>query len=258
VRGLLFAEKLGGAVVAGASGALGAACARRLAAEGAAVVVGYRSNREAAEEVARAIRGSGGVADPLSLDLAEPDEVSRALDEAEARFGGIHTVVYAAGPDVPMLHLSRIEPAALRAQLEGDAVAFANLLHAAVPHLRKTRGALVALTTAGTSRVMVRDALSAAPKAAVEALVRQTAVEEGRYGVRANSVGVGMTRDGMAARLIESGGFDQHALDVITDSIPLRRFGTADEVAHAVCFLASDLAGFTTGQILNVDGGFSV
>jgi NAD(P)-dependent dehydrogenase (short-subunit alcohol dehydrogenase family) len=249
----MFADKTGVAVVAGASGAIGAACARRLAAEGAAVAAGYRSNREAAEEVVRSIRASGHIADLLALDLADAAEVSRALD----RFDAIHTVVYAAGPEVPMLHLSRIEPAALRAQLDGDVVAFANLLHAALPHLRKTRGALVAVTTAATSRVMVRDALSAAPKAAVEALVRQAAVEEGRYGVRTNCVGVGMTRDGMAARLIESGGFDQRALEVITESIPLRRFGTAGEVANAVCFLASDLAGFTTGQVLNVDGGFS-
>ena len=103
----------------------------------------------------------------------------------------------------------------------------------------------------------MRDGLSAVPKAAVELLVRGLAVEEGRFGVRANCVGPGMLEDGMAATLIESGDLDDAALDAARANIPLRSFGTARDIAEAVCFLASDRAAFITGQTLNVDGGFS-
>jgi len=104
----------------------------------------------------------------------------------------------------------------------------------------------------------VRDGLSTVPKAAVEAAVRGLAAEEGRFGVRANTVGPGMLTDGMARRLMASGDLDERALDAARASIPMRSFGTAADIAEAVCFLASDRAGYISGQHLAVDGGYTV
>jgi len=88
--------------------------------------------------------------------------------------------------------------------------------------------------------------------------VRALCAEEGRFGIRANSVGPGMLTDGMAERLMISGDLDEAALAVTRAHIPLRTFGTAMDIAEAVCFLASDRAKFISGQHLCVDGGYSV
>ena len=76
--------------------------------------------------------------------------------------------------------------------------------------------------------------------------------------MRVNCVGPGMLTDGMAERLISSGDLDERALEVTRGKIPLRRFGTATDIAESVAFLASDRAGFISGQKLDVDGGYGV
>lgn len=249
-----FSHRPGAALVVGATGGIGAAVARLLRARGAAVALTYRRNAAAARSLAESL----GSAATWSLDLTDPQACADTVAAAEERFGGLHTVVYAAGPHVPMRYLSQITPAEFREQLEQDALGFFHLVHAVLPSLRRSRGSLVAVTTAATHRYPARDGLSAGPKGAVEALVRGLAAEEGKYGVRANCVGPGMLTDGMASRLISSGDLDQRALDAARANIPLRTFGTADDVAEAVCFLASDRAKFITGQHLAVDGGYTV
>ena len=94
------------------------------------------------------------------------------IDQAVADLRGLHTVVHAAGPHVPMVHLSRVDPDAMADQLSADAAGFFAVAHAALPALRASAGSLVAVTTAATTRFPIRDGLSSAPKAAVEAMVR--------------------------------------------------------------------------------------
>ena len=134
---------------------------------------------------------------------------------------------------------------------------FFNTVQAVLPFIRVSKGSIVAVTTAATDRYPIRDGLSASPKAAVEMLIRGLAAEEGKYGVRANAVGPGMLSEGMAEELIARGEYSQQDLDIATRNIPLSRFGNASDIAEAVCFLASERANYISGQILNVDGGYT-
>ncbi|MCW2765654.1 MAG: hypothetical protein JWO11_1613, partial [Nocardioides sp.] len=243
-----FSEYSGAALVVGGSGGLGLPIARMLASRGSHVAVTYRSHPEAGEFAAAAAREWGVRASSYELDLASAEQAASVVTSVVSQFGGLHTLVYAAGPHVPMTHLSQVRPAAMAEQLAADAAGFFAVVHPALPHLRESQGSIVAVTTAATARFPVRDGLSSAPKAAVEAMVRGLAAEEGRFGIRVNAVGPGMLTDGMAARLISSGELSEEALAAARRNIPLRRFGTAHDIAEAVCFLASDRAGFISGQ----------
>jgi NAD(P)-dependent dehydrogenase (short-subunit alcohol dehydrogenase family) len=253
-----FGTSTGAAVVTGGSGGLGSAIARMLTERGSDLAITYRQNEDAARIVVDDAEALGRRARAWQLDLVDAEATSDTVAQIAEHFGGIHTLVHAAGPHVRQVHLSRVDPADFRRQVEEEVVAFFNLVQPSLRFLRETQGSIVAVTTAGTRRYPVRDGLSVGPKGAVEAIVRGVAAEEGRYGVRVNSVGPGMLTDGMAARLIASGDLDDATLEITVRNIALRRFGEAIDVAEAVCFLASSRARFITGQHLPVDGGYTI
>ena len=248
----------GTALITGGSGGLGRAIALLLAERGSHVVITYRANSDAAEAVVTTCRAAGVDASAHQLDVINAQAAAEVVGAAVAEHGGIHTFVHAAGPHVPQIHLSKVEPVDYARHLLEEAAGFFNVVSPALPTLRATKGSIVAVTTAATQRYPVRDGLSASTKGAIEQTVRALCAEEGRFGIRANSVGPGMLTDGMAERLMISGDLDEAALAVTRANIPLRTFGTAMDIAEAVCFLASDRAKFISGQHLCVDGGYSV
>lgn len=248
-----FSAKAGIALVVGGSGGIGAAIARTLVRRGAAVAVTFHSNHPA-----DLLDELGSRASAHRLDVTDAAAVAALYAELLERHGAIHTLVHAAGPHVPMIHLSKVTPEQFARQVDADLVGFFTVASTALPALRTSAGSIVVVTSAATRRYPVRDGLSAAPKGGVESLAMALAAEEGRFGIRVNCVGPGMLTDGMSARLMATQDLDERALAVAAANIPLRRFGSSADIAEAVAFLASDAAGFISGQKLDVDGGYGV
>lgn len=239
------------ALVAGGSGGLGAACVEALARTGFSVTLTCHRRLEAGQRLAEQVQGCA-----VQVAFPAPEPTLRQLVELASGGpgGSLEALVWAVGPEVPQEPLSALEPAALARALSVEVEAFHGLLRAALPALRRGSGSVVALTSAGGSRFPPGDALSVVPKGAVEALIRGLAREEGKHGLRANAVAVGVVDAGMFQRLDLPEGWTEAALR----RIPLRRLGRPEEVGVTVAFLCSRAAGYITGNVLRVDGGYGV
>lgn len=253
-----FGGRPGGALVVGGSGAIGRSVAERLAAMGSDVTVTYAGNADAAEQAAALVKRAGREGVAGRLDLGDFDQVEETVNEAAQRHGGLHTVVLAASPTNYQAWVSKLPSEQYAEQLRIDAGGTFAVIRAALPALREARGSIVVVSSVANRRFVLRDVLSTGPKAANEAVVRAVAAEEGRFGVRANAVGVGILDEGMTQVLMGTGDILPEQLEVAVSRIPLRDFGKARDVAAAACFLASEDARYITGQWIDVDGGYGL
>ncbi|MBN8902259.1 MAG: SDR family oxidoreductase, partial [Rhodospirillales bacterium] len=239
-------------LITGAASGIGAAAARRLATPNARLLLHTRANLAGLEAVAETARAAGAEAACVTGDLVVPETAARLIAEATARFGGLDVLVSNAG-FADRTPFAQVSDAAMTASVEAIQGAFFRLARAALPHLGQgARIVAVSSFVAHTFRTDVTTfPASAAAKAGLEALVRALAVELGPAGVTVNAVVPGFIRkDEGAHRAIGPGTLQRQ-----TDRIPLGRIGLPDEVAAAIAFLASEAAGYITGQTLHVDGG---
>ncbi len=244
------------ALVFGGSGGIGRAVCERLAAAGLAVNLTYRNSLDKAQAAAEAIAEQGGFASIHQVDITVAEEVEQVVAEAVAD-GELATVVYASGPAIKQPYVGQVTLDEWRHAVDAEVHGFFHIVRAALPHLRKSAGSIVAVTSAGLHRYPPRDVLSVAPKGAVEALVKAVAREEGRNGIRANCVALGVIDAGMFLRL-KGTEFDDQLMETMRQNAALKRFGSAEEVAEAVHFFSSNQSSFSTGQTLLVDGGYSI
>lgn len=237
------------AIVTGASGALGRAIAAALAGEGAAVVVHYGSNRDAAEAVVDAIRGQGGRAQSVQADLSVPDQAQRLVESATAAFGGVHVLVNNAGiaRDTLVLRMKEEDwQTVINTNLSGAFYCIKAVLREFV---RRRGGRIINITSVAGQIGTAGQANYAAAKAGLIGLTKAVAREVASRGITVNAVAPGFIDAGMTVQL---------PADVVKgyiEQVPLGRAGKPEEVAAAVVFLASDDAAYITGTVLNVDGG---
>ncbi len=243
------------ALVFGGSGGLGAAICRAMATEWGRVAIGYRSGLDAAQGVAAEM---GGQSIAVHCDLSDAESVVSAIATANTAELPLGAIVFAGGVAIEQPFVSKIAEAQWRQVIEVELIGFTRVVSAAIPVLRANGGgSITAISSVANYSYPPGDALSSVPKAAIESLCRAVAKEEGRSGIRANAVAPGIIDAGLGAQFLTDL-YSPEVWETQRQRIALRRFGSADEIADATAFLASDRARYITGQTLIVDGGFSL
>lgn len=243
------------ALVTGAASGIGAAVAQLFAAEGAAVVVADR-DRAGAQAVVAGIMATGAQARSIVADIRDPEAVAAMVAEAAAAFGRLDACVNAAGVEqTPTLIVDTAEE-------EMDRVIDINLkglwrcLRHQLPHVRRSRGAIVNVTSFWGDVGMAGGASYAASKGGAAALTRAAAAEEAAHGVRLNCVSPGAIRTPMLSRVVAATGLDIEAW--ARERTLLGRVADPDEVARACLFLCTPASSYITGQVLMLDGGYTI
>ena len=243
----------------GGSGGIGSGVGRTFAESGSDVAVVYRTRPEAATAVADHARGLGRKASTHCADVTRPDQVSAAIKAAIAEHGRVHSLVWGAGPLVNQRYLAETPLEEWRHALDVEATSFFTAATMLIPHMREQGGgSFVHLGSAGHDWWPARDGLSVAAKAPNEALVKGIAKEEGKNGIRANSVLVGVIDAGQLHRLTELGQLDATWVEETHKLLAIKRWGTPAEIGHAAAYFCSNEAAYVTGQTISVSGGFGV
>jgi 3-oxoacyl-[acyl-carrier protein] reductase len=240
------------ALVTGGSRGIGRAIALELAGSGAAVVVNYRAGAEAAAAVVGEIEAAGGRAIAVQGDVADGADVERLVKATTDAFAGLHILVNNAGitRDNLLLRMKDDEwDAVLDTNLRGTYL----LTKAALrPMMRARWGRIITISSVVGLMGNAGQANYAAAKAGLIGFTKSVAREMASRGITANTIAPGFVETDMVAVLSDA------TRQQILGAIPLGRLGQAREIAQTVAFLASDAAGYLTGQTLAVDGGMTM
>lgn len=243
------------AIVTGGSRGIGAAVARLVAEAGSAVVVNYARQREAAERLVKAIRETGGEAVALQADVSRDEDVQRLFRDTETRLGPPTALVNNAGIVQPQSRFvdmtrERIEQI-FAVNVYGTLACSREAVKRMSTATGGAGGAIVNLSSVAARLGAPNEYVDyAAAKGAIDSFTVGLAREVAAEGIRVNAV-----RPGLIETDIHASGGDPGRVERLGVTVPMRRGGTAEEVASAIVWLLSDAASYVTGTILDVTGG---
>lgn len=255
---------IGGAIVFGATGGIGRVVCLELAKAGSDVAIMWRSKEGVAKELAEQITALGRKASLHYCDVLVEGAAKAAIEMAAEQHGRLHTLVWGAGPLVEQVHVADTTREQWHNAVNVEVHGFFDAAQAAIAQMRgggnneNKGGSIIHLGSAGDLSWPDKDVLSVAPKAANESLIKAIAREEGKNGIRANSVLIGVIEAGMFLELSKQGVFDEAWTADVQKNLALKRWGQPEEVGHAVVFLASEKAAYVTGQQIAVAGGYGL